>query len=272
MSSVDLVVLALGLGETYERWLVPMSLSVLFVIPSALVELVVVDLRSFKARFADELELLEKYYPQRYLVRETTFPDYRFKPSVMPNTIRFLETPQLPLGAETLVFIVDVDTLILDKDLVAKRREHLALHKLPFSNIDRGKATYALSGGRHVVRGNDYYTPKFRALVQQLWQSNACGGNDEAFLGRLCQTLWPHEESWQQQHLATVHGFHLSVNRNPSATISHGKKAQIFWSTPGNHLRTWRSLAESPAFRAYLTVCSPTMQSVFVDLEQKLAL
>ena len=216
----------------YELFVLPYMASALIHNADARVEVCVDENARFRATNALGIEVLLRHYGEnRFRVRDAVSSR-----GVSPNSVRFLETPEV---MSEFTYIGDIDILILEG--VSKRHiDRMSSAGLPYSNVLR-PGRRALSG-LHFTRSDAYYPVSPPADVDL--------DRDEELLYALVTSrgvpLPPGE--WNRP----AHGFHLSLNRSPLPRFVDGKR-KPGWSVDRSKKRflaAYEALQRHPVWRA----------------------
>lgn len=185
-------------SHSHELYVLPYLACVLANDQDAVVEIVLEDPARFAASNTEALALLDRFFEGRYALSPGDFA------GMTPNTLRFLATPTL---VNEHVYIGDIDILVLEP-IAPGHLEHMARTGLPYSNVTRPPKHRRLSG-RHFTRWDAFYPRPPEARLERLH-------HDEATLFDLVTArglpLPDPEDTYRP-----VHGFHLSLNRDPRA-------------------------------------------------------
>ena len=184
-------------NRAYELYVLPYMTSVLVHNRDARVEVCLESSTEFADANAKALGILERAFGERFLLRDTSTSEHG---SVPPNSVRFLEVPEVVLP---YTYIGDIDILCLE----SVSEQHLRRMDdtgLPYSNVLRpGKP--ALSG-LHFSRSEAFYPQRL--------PEDADLRRDERLLYQLVVSrgwdLPDPDDRWRP-----VHGFHMTLNRAP---------------------------------------------------------
>jgi len=156
-------------NRNYEAFIVPYAAAALHHNADVAVEICVEDPARFRQENQGSAEVLDRAFPDRWLVRTGNFS------GTIPNSVRFLEQPQLRAD---YTYIGDIDILILDNDLTQAHLTHMAETGLPYSNILRPQGERLT--GLHFTRTDAHYPISLPPDVDLKWK-------DEHLLYRLVQ-------------------------------------------------------------------------------------
>lgn len=191
-------------NQAYEMYVLPYILSALIHNDDARVEICLEDSNRFKDTNAQGVdELLRHFGEERLLVRDVVS-----RKGVSPNSVRFLETPEV---MTEFTYIGDIDILVLEP-VSQKHIDRMVSAKLPYSNVLRtGKRAMS---GLHFTRSDAYYPVSPPADVDL--------NRDEELLYALVTSRGaaPPPREWDRP----VHGYHLSPNRSVLPRIVNGKR------------------------------------------------
>ena len=240
--------LAVAIGEKHENFIVCHTISVLETIPDSFVEIIVRNKVSVEKRLEKEINILRKFYGDKFTIRETVITTL----NIIPNTIRFIEEP---LHKCDYTFISEIDVLILDLNLLQSRKKWMTKYNLCYSNIKR-KDLNMLTGGRHCVKTKEYYNNKWKEYVK----NNSSRGNDEIFLFSLCKIYGDYPNiDLIDNSLISCHGFHLSLNREPS---------KFNWVVNRNFFPQYDKLVNLCSWKEYIEVANIEMRRILNTLNQ----
>ncbi|MFM5247445.1 hypothetical protein, partial [Aeromonas caviae] len=139
--------------EKYSMFAIPYVYFALKYNPSACVEICFDNLCDFLNKNQNAIDILENKFPGKFHFRQATIPK---SSGVFPNTIRFIDPPELK--AE-YIYIGDIDLLILD-DIMKVHTTLMENSGLSYSNIIRkdsiGTNAPRLSG-LHFCYFDDYF-------------------------------------------------------------------------------------------------------------------
>ncbi len=193
----------------YSCFVVPYIHFALTSNPASMVEVCVDDLDVFLARSSDAIELLSRAHAGRFLVRQSEV--CRRLEGAIPNTIRFLERPQLRAAN---VYIGDIDILVFD-DVLTIHSGLMQQAGLPFSNVLRKEhldsAKPRLSG-LHFCPYDLFYP---QADVTDL---DLARENDEFVLYELMRRKGVMVDAAFQERPEC--GIHMSLSRDPRGRTS----------------------------------------------------
>ena len=216
----------------YELFVLPYMASALIHNYNVRVEVCVEDNARFRKTNALGIEVLLRHYGEnRVRIRDVVSSR-----GVSPNSVRFLETPEV---MSEFTYIGDIDILILEQ-ISQKHIDRMLSAGLPYSNVLR-PGRRALSG-LHFTRSDAYYPVALPAGVDL--------NLDEALLYALVTSRGaplPPEE-WNRP----AHGFHLSLNRSPLPRFVDGKR-KPGWSVDRSKKRflaAYEALQRHPVWRA----------------------
>ncbi|MFM5248157.1 hypothetical protein, partial [Aeromonas caviae] len=139
--------------EKYSIFAVPYVFFALKHNPSACVEICFDNLLDFLDKNKNALAVLEKEFPGKYHFRQATISK---SSGVIPNTIRFIDPPELK---SEYLYIGDIDLLIFD-DIMKVHTELMNDSGLSYSNIIRKNTVLTNTprlSGLHFCRFDDYF-------------------------------------------------------------------------------------------------------------------
>lgn len=215
----------------YELFVLPYIVSVLIHNHDARVEICLDDSEKYRDSNTEAVDvLLQNFGEGRFMLR-----DAERNADVSPNSVRFLETPR---EMTEFTYIGDIDILILE----AVSRFHIERMKrfsFEYSNIKRSKKDKL--SGLHFTRSDAYYPVHIPT-----------GTNlhlDEALLYTMVVSrghpLPPSD--WSRP----VHGYHLSPNRSPYASVLNDSKIPPWGGIESRvYLRAYRKLQRHAAWKA----------------------
>ncbi|MDF9436051.1 hypothetical protein [Chromohalobacter israelensis] len=165
------------------------------------VEICVESLGDFYSKHGRAMDWLGSHYGGGFTVRESNWFG-----KVIPNSIRFIETP-VTKGFQ-YVYIGDVDIVVFDGDIMDRHLENMNNHAIPFSNIIRMNSASdkmpRLTGCHFAPFSVQYPVPDFSDLDYEKL-------NDERLLHELLRRKGytiPIGLKYRP-----VHGIHVSPNR-----------------------------------------------------------
>ena len=216
----------------YELFVLPYMASALIHNDDARVEVCVEENARFREANAPGIEALHRHYGEdRFRVRDAVSSR-----GVSPNSVRFLETPEV---MSEFTYIGDIDILILE-GISQRHIDRMSSAGLPYSNVLRpGKRALT---GLHFTRSDAYYPVSPPADVDP--------NRDEELLHALVTSrgipLPPGE--WRRP----VHGFHLSLNRTPLTRFVDGKRKPAWGAdrSKKRFLAAYEALQRHPVWRA----------------------
>jgi len=177
----------------YKIYITPYIFCALYNNPNARAEIMTDNSIDYKQKSL-ALPILEKQFPERFLIRE-------IPKGIEPHTARFVCEPITKLE---YTYINDVDIMILESNLVETHTGIMAAKQSIFSNRMRG--THKLTGCQF-VKTAQYYKMTARArATTKLKDEHALYDIVNRGIGR--PQIWTSE-------LRPIHGFHLSPNREP---------------------------------------------------------
>jgi hypothetical protein len=183
----------------------------------------------------NSIKILDELYPNRFKIRSCDFGNYQVngkKYSTSPNTVRFIETPEVKTN---YVYITDIDIICLTKDFSKQHINHMEKFNQPYSNKLRVNKL-SLTGLHFTPWGNYYPHPNFIELLEM---EETLLAYDEKFLYGLVNMKYPN--SFINHNFRPVHGIHASLNRDPYSKITH-------WGINKNNLMKWFSFRQSDEF------------------------
>lgn len=237
-------------NTNYEAFVMPYIVSVLAHNSDAVVEIALQNPGEFLAANREAIEVLDRHFEGRYLISPGDF-------SRLPaNTVRFVETPKL---VNEYVYIGDIDILILEP-IMSVHLENLKRTGLPYSNILRPPEYQALTG-LHFSRWDAFYPHAPNARLDRL-------NTDEGTLYDLVQARGlPLPDP--NERFRPVHGFHLSLNRDPRSAEGAG----LTWGGIRNpeYALAYAKLRSSPLWLEIVPCFDEKYRRVLFILETMLA-
>ena len=217
-------------NRRYEMFVLPYIIGALTHNPDARVEICLENTHEFLADNSNGIRILLQHFGEtRILLRDIVTAI-----GVSPNSVRFLETPEV---ITKYTYIGDIDILILEA--VSQRHiDRMAHEHLPYSNVLRA-GRRALSG-LHFTRSEAYYP----VCVPPGTNLNL----DEELLYSLVMSrripLPP--KDWRRP----MHGYHLSPNRSPLPRFVDGKRT-VHWGLDKSraHFKAYCALQRRPVWR-----------------------
>lgn len=169
------------------------------------VEICVEDIGNIDKDIIDNLEYIKNIYPKSLIkIRNGNFGfininDKKYK--VIPNIVRFLETPIIK---NDYVYICDIDIIILDGNIQQKHIDNMALLNSNYSNIVRPNSNKLT--GLHFAKWDSYYPiPDYSDLIK-----DGLSNYDEDFLYNIVKKK---NDILENATFRPVHGIHASQNR-----------------------------------------------------------
>lgn len=175
----------------------------------AIVEICVDDFEGFSARASAALAVLHQIYPGRFLIRQSEVSG-RFD-RIIPNTIRFVETPQLVADN---IYIGDIDLLVFD-DVLAIHRKYMTAASLPFSNVLRQEH---VASSRPRLSGLHFCPYKLYYPLADISDLDLAKENDEFVLYELMRRKGVMVDAAFQERPEC--GIHMSLSRDPLGRTS----------------------------------------------------
>jgi len=114
-------------NEKYNMFVLPFIVSTLYTVKNSFCEILIKDHKRYIDNNKDAINILDKYFKNRYLIRET--PNYNNLNGVVS---RFLDIPNVKLK---YTYIVDIDILVTDKNIVQTHKKLMEEQNIPYSNI-----------------------------------------------------------------------------------------------------------------------------------------
>jgi len=253
----------------YHDYIIPYIATALHHNKKSQAEILIQDPDAFNSDYNESLKILDKYFPDRYLLR--AIPDYAR--DVLPNSIRFLTVPQLK---SELTYIGDVDILVLDPDVADWHRKYMQKQGLPYSN-NRRKGGHPMLTGLQCVQTEEYFGKINESYMQMFSfslkkQGLAYKHHDEKLLYNIIQhRIGTLPEDVYSYKTRPTHGLHMSPNREPLG--------QPGWEiTPAyavaylklNETDLWKELRES--FTAYYQNELQKLEKVLLPLQEYISL
>lgn len=213
-------------NRKYEDFAPLFAASLLTHNPDAAVEIGVEDAARFSAEHA-AWSIVTARFPGRTCVREVAWT--RKGRRLLPNTVRFLETP---LTDSEYVYITDVDFVIL-KEIAPAHLEIMRRHQAPYSNVVR-RSSRRLTGLHFTERAAHYPLPDLSDIP--LWSLG-----DEEVLYEIVKRkgVRMHRESDRP-----AHGIHISPRRPLFPTVDEEGKVTPGWGIWG-YVDRFHTFAES---------------------------
>jgi hypothetical protein len=234
-------------NPAYEDFAPLYAASVLSHTRSSLVEIGVQDTQSFLNNYGAAWSLIDEHFKKRAFLRSVNFT-----PSVLPNTIRFINQPHC---SGEYIYIGDIDVLILEQGFPNIHINHMRKNGLPYSNSVR-PGTDRMSG-LHFARYSSFYPlPDTSSIDLSL--------NDERVLFKICKLkgipLRP-DAPW----FRPVHGIHLSPNREPEMSMRGGRSIPGWGYKP--YLMRYQQFTNEPFFCALRQHLSPRISAMLKTLD-----
>jgi hypothetical protein len=228
----------------YWPFVLPYAVSALHHDAKAVVEICVENPDRFQTVYAAGIDVIERHFPDRFLLRGAKFKD------ILPNSVRFVETPTL---VSDYTYIGDIDILILDRNVTAAHVANMAKTGLPYSNCLR-PGTQRLTG-LHFTRTDAHYPlviPPDANLREY----------DEELLLRLIVAKGlqaPNPEST----FRPLHGIHFSIRRPPTQTPEKFPHWAITADAASSYLALW----EAPSWQAASAYFHPAYRTLLMMLD-----
>lgn len=246
MTPADDMVIFTVANRRYEPFVLPYIASALAHNPGALVEIGLEDAGAFAARNADALDRLNTAYPGAFTLRNA-----EISPEA-PNSARFLSETET---RRAYLYIGDIDILILE-EIASIHLKLMAVTGLPYSNILRqGRPKMS---GLHFTRTEAFYP--LPAISGEI--ADEIIRRDEYLLYEIIRArglAMPPADF----NLRPIHGFHLSLNRRPTA--ARGLNWSIDWHPM--FVAPYIHLTESPLWRALFPLFDPPYQRLAATLD-----
>lgn len=168
-----------------------------------------IGVESITPRINDCVDFLKgKFNDHKINIRKVKF-------NITPNTVRFIETPEI---TNEYVYISDIDIVTLQKNVSVLHINDMDTTGLNYSNIVRPytKENHKRLSGLHFTKWESYYPiPDYSDLAKR-----GLLNDDEVFLYELVSKQNKVSETTKYR---PVHGIHMSPNRkNPEATLGWG--------------------------------------------------
>ena len=219
-------------NELYEMYVLPYVVSALIHNPDARVEICLTDASSFMDRNHAGVDILHDHFARDRVL----FRNIDTGVGAPPNSVRFLETPQIHTE---YTYIGDIDILILEQ-ISPLHIRRMSQASLPYSNVLR-PGRQALTG-LHFTRTDFHYpAPPPPDVKLNL---------DEELLYTLVFSKgvgFP-PPSW----LRPIHGFHLSPNRSPIPYDAPNQRTPNWgiMTSSRKSLATYENLTDHPTWQA----------------------
>ena len=189
-------------NEAYYKFVAPFIFSCLHQEPEALVEIFVSDINLLKKKYKQSLDLLNDKYGDQFLLTEACFE------GIMPNTVRFVNTPS---RKSDYVYIVDIDIFYTQAEIFTTLVNATRRANQPFSNIVRVRENEDRLSGLHFTEWDALYPlPDFSDL-------DLLETNDEVVLFNLVSRKTG-KEPRRDLEFRPAFGIHMSPNRPMFAT------------------------------------------------------
>jgi len=202
--------------KIYKDFIPIFILSNLYHNESCFVEIGVDDLNYEPIK--KSLEILEKNFKDKFILRTVKFGPQIINGktySTISNTVRFFN----PVTVKSdYVYISDVDIISLEKNFTDIHIKNMEKTGLPYSNIVRPVKPNTLKrlSGLHFSPYENYYPiPDFTDLCEKGFLQH-----DEGFLYELVKKR--HNNFRYEETYRPVHGIHVSLNREPTASLGWG--------------------------------------------------
>jgi hypothetical protein len=207
--------------------------------PEVAVEVIVSDYDAYMRWNGRQVEFLEKHFSGReFLIREQTVSR-----DIIPNTVRFVEEPQI---ISEYTYIADIDILVMETNIIEQHLGEMRRTGLPYSNIKRDGIDKL--SGLHFTSSSAYYP------VPDLHDLDLSRENDEAILYQIVKRKGvPISDS----NFRPVHGIHVSYNRPP--VMEDG--AIPGWGITKEYLECFRALTTERLFAEFEMYLDKGMQN-----------
>lgn len=240
-------------NRAYEDFAPLFAASVLAHDPNAAVEIGVEDVDLFRADHGASWDLVTATFPARACVRAVAWE--REGRPVLPNTVRFIETP---VTESEYVYISDVDFVILE-EIAPLHLEIMRRHEARYSNAVR-PGTKRLSGLHFTERAAHYPLPDPSELP--LWATG-----DEEILYEIVKRkgleLHPNVERPR-------HGIHISPRRAPAVSTGPEGVAIPGWGI-WNFVDRYRAFAEGELMKELRPTLSARVQGCLDTIDEACA-
>jgi hypothetical protein len=201
-----------------------------------------VEKLSLDGKIRNSIDFLKDKYPNnKILIREVNFGKYIIDGrnySIIPNSVRFVETPII---VNEYVYIGDIDIVTLQKDISVIHIKDMKQTGLNYSNIIRSydNSNMKRLTGLHFTKWDAYYPiPNYVNFAKE-----GLLNHDEVLLYRLVAM----KNDIPESHLfRPVHGIHMSPNRKLDDKLGWGLDK---WKNE------WLSYRESNEFKYLENFC-----------------
>lgn len=236
--------------RAYEDFAPLFAASLLGHDPNAAVEIGVEDFDRFLTDHGASWSLVTAAFPSRTCVRNVEWS--RGGRRILPNTVRFLETP---VTESDYVYICDVDYVILG-EIAPAHLEIMRRRRAPYSNAVR-PGTRRLSGLHFTERAAHYPLPDPSHLP--LWTMG-----DEEILYEIVKRkgirLYGGEERPR-------HGIHISPQRSPFQTSGKGGRPVPGWGVWG-FVDRFRAFADTHLMAELRPTLSARVEACLEEIEK----
>lgn len=200
----------------YYDFILPFFYSTLKMNEGSTAEVVVDDIDKWNKSFKKQIDFLNKYFKDRWLVRANRAEFYKTKKTKhSAATYRFLE---IPTTKRELTYIADIDILFTTPNVYDYEKNLMTKHNFNFNNFLRKRAKRFT--GCFCVKTEDYYkaiTPNINAFFKNPKPFVSNGWGDEMVLHQLLTKSMSCPKStvmlYDGFHIRKIHGVHVSPNR-----------------------------------------------------------
>ena len=231
-------------NESYYKFIAPFIFSCLHHEPEALVEIFVSDINLLNKKYKQSLDLLRKQYDDKFVLTEACFE------GIMPNTVRFVNTPS---RKSDYVYIVDIDLFYTHSGIFSTLLSAVKKSNQPFSNIVR-ENTDRLSGLHFTEWDAMYPLPDFKDL-------DLLKTNDEVILFHLVSRKTG-KEPRRDLTFRPSFAIHMSPNRPMFATSLR----TIHWGLTQHNSKQFLNIVSEPFWQSLFATFDDNQQESFVSL------
>ncbi|WP_346993455.1 hypothetical protein [Alteromonas gracilis] len=191
--------------EKYELFVTPYIWFALSTNPESAVEVVLKNKKGFEEKRYESLKLLKKQFGDRFRLTQSTYGNS----NIIPNTIRFIETPTIKAKH---LYIGDIDILVL-QNVMDVHTEIMEVNDMSYSNKIRNKDdAKPRMTGLHFCKYDDYYPlPPLDGISLET-------ENDEHVLYLLLRAK--NIDINYENRTRPLCGLHVSLNRDPFGRTS----------------------------------------------------